>query len=136
MNGAKLKLVEKFKYLENAFTRGGVEDTWLEAKVKNQGRKCKCSKQKKKIFKTIFEAISKENKKKVFKNFFQAITEEKGLEKFFQPICKILAIQKIVLPRAEYTAIYEDLLRTSKCVREDVLEAKDVFEDSTSGIHN
>ena len=35
LNGAKLKLVEKFKYLEDAFTRGGVEDTWLEAKVKN-----------------------------------------------------------------------------------------------------
>ena len=97
LNGAKQQLVEKFKYLEDAFTRGGVEDTWLEAKAKNsssedrhsrgQGQECsrpssrprtkdtntsvqKKGKKRIKVFKTIFEAISKENEEKVLKNFF------------------------------------------------------------------
>ena len=93
-------------------TRGGVEDTRLEAKdIKNlrprtdpleaqdrnargQGHRRKCS-----------------PKKKVFKNFFQAIYE-------------ILTIQKIVLSSR---AIFEDLRfqrpRTSNCLLEDSTSA-------------
>ena len=44
---------------------GGVEDTMLEAKAKDQGYKRKCS------------------RKKVFKIFFQVISKKNGLEKIF-----------------------------------------------------
>ena len=53
----------------------------LEAKANEQGHKCTCPPNKKKVFKPNFQVISK---KKVLKNFFQAIH-------------KILTIQKIVL---------------------------------------
>ena len=57
-------------------TLSGPRTGMLEAKVKtkDQGHKYKCSKKKGKkrikVFKTIFEAISKENEEKVLKNFF------------------------------------------------------------------
>ena len=88
----------------------------LEAK--DQGRKRECS-----------------PKKKVFKHFFQVISTKNDLEKFFQPIYKILTIQKIVLSSSRGQAIFPGLEasrpRNSKCVLEDVLEAKDVLLDST-----
>ena len=62
----------------------------LEAK--DQGHRRKCS-----------------PKKKVFTNFSGDL-QKQGLQKFFQAIYKILAIQKILLcSRAEDRAIFEDL---------------------------
>ena len=69
------------------------------------------------------------------KNFFQVISKQKknGLEKIFQPIYKILTIQKIVLSSSRKQGNFRGpeasrpRPRTSKCV----LEAKDVFKDST-----
>ena len=95
----------------------------LEAKAKDKGRKRKCSpKKKKKVFTKIFQAIS--TKKQCPKNLTYFI------------------IQKIVLSSSRGQANFRRLEasrpktwpsrprpRTSKCV----LEAKDVFEDSTSG---
>ena len=50
----------------------------LEAKAKDQGHRRKCS--KKKVFKNIFQAISKK-KKKVFTKIFQAISTKKTFSK-------------------------------------------------------
>ena len=112
------------------------------------------SKQKK-VFKDFFQAISK---KKVFKNFFQA---KKFFKNFFsgdlylrkpkklslQIFRKVSGIfqrnfngSKIVLSSRRGQGNFRGLEasrprprpRTSKCVLEDVLEAKDVLEDSTS----
>ena len=47
-------------------SRGGVEDTRLEAKAKDQGHKCKCF-----------------PKKKGLKIFFRSISKKNGLEKHF-----------------------------------------------------
>ena len=72
------------------------------------------------------------HKKKVIKKLFQAFSEEKGLQKIFGAIYKILTIQKIVLSSSREQGNFRGLEasrpRTLKCV----LEAKDVLEDSTS----
>ena len=140
-------------------SRGGVEDTRLEAKAKGtqkfrgqdpleaktQGRRCKCSKKKvfnlkKKVFKNFFQA------KKVFKNFFQAIftweKTKKGRRKFSARFLslsnKLSTVQKIVLSSSRGQGYFRGLEasrpmprpRTSK----SVLEVKNVLEDSTSEI--
>ena len=105
----------------------------LEAKAKDQGHKRKCSPKK---------------KKKVSTKVFQAISTKKRFPKFFQALHKILTIQKILLSSSRGQTNFRGLEasrprprtwpsrprpRTSKCVLEDVLEAKNVLEDSTSG---
>ena len=121
----------------------------LEAKAKDQGHRRKCSPKKKssKIFFMRFK------KKQVLKNFFQAKKVFKKLfsgdlhlrktkkrlrkfsEKFLALSNKISTVQKIVLSSSRGQGNFRGLeaLRpwTSKCI----LEAKDVLEDSTSGIH-
>ena len=72
-------------------SRGGVEDTRLEAKAKDQEHRGKCS-PKNKVLKIFFRAISK---KKVFKIFFQAISKRKGFQKPFQAISKKKGLQKL-----------------------------------------
>ena len=52
----------------------------LEAKVKDQGHKRKCSPEKK-VFQFFFQGIFK--KEKIFKIFFLAIFTKNGLEKIF-----------------------------------------------------
>ena len=53
----------------------------LEAKVKDQGHKRKCSPKKKKVITKIFQAISK--KKGLHKNFSSDLHKKKGLHKNF-----------------------------------------------------
>ena len=95
----------------------------LEAKAKDQGHKRKCSQKK---------SSQKFFKRSPQKNVFQII---------FQALLRILTIQKIVLSSSRGQANFRGLEaskprpRTSKCVLEDVLEAKDVLEHSTSAIH-
>ena len=123
----------------------------LEAKAKDQGHKAQVlSKKKKKVFK-IFQAISKKKKKKKKKRssqkFFKRSPRKNAFQKIFQPLHKILTFQKIVLSSSRGQANFRGLEasrprprtwpsrprpRTSKSVLEDVLEAKDVLEDSTS----
>ena len=109
-----------------AISRGGVEDTRLEAKVKDtkkirgqgQGQPFrkqtlsrprtamldakakdtggKCS-PKKKGFKKIFLIFQAISKNKGLKKFFSGDLQKKSLEKNFQAIYKILTIQKLVL---------------------------------------
>ena len=79
--------------------------------------------------------VFSKNKKKIFRKVFQAICKKKNdLEKKFQPIDSILTIQKIVLSSSRGQGNFRGLeasrprLETSKCV----LKAKDVREDATS----
>ena len=116
----------------------------LEAKAKDQGHKAQVlsKKKKKKVFTKIFQAISKKKKKKKKRSsqkFFKRSSLKNVFQKIFQALHKILTFQKIMLSSSRGQANFRGLEasrprpRTSKCVLEDVLEAKDVFEDSTSG---
>ena len=94
----------------------------LEAK--DQGHKRKCS-----------------PKKMPSQKFFRRSPQKNVFQKIFQALHKILTIQKIVmLSSSQRQANFRGLEasrprpRTSKCVLEGVLEARDVLEDSTSGI--
>ena len=107
----------------------------LEAKDRNargQGPRTQAQvlSRKKKVFTKIFQAISK--KKKIFTKIFQAISTKNVFQKIFQALHKILTIQKIVLSSSNFRGLEASRPRTSKCV----LEAKDVLEDSTSGIYS
>ena len=83
----------------------------------------------------------KKQKKRSSQKFFQRSPQKNVFQKIFQALHKILAIQKIVLSSSRGQANFRRLEasrprpRTSKCVLEDVLEAKDVLEDSTSVLH-
>ena len=98
----------------------------LEAKAKDQGHKAKCSPKKK--------------KKRSSQKFFKRSPLKNVFQKIFQALHKILTFQKIVLSSSRGQANFRGLEasrprprpRTSKSVLEDVLEAKDVLEDSTS----
>ena len=110
----------------------------LEAKAKDQGHKAQVLSKKKK-------------KKRSSQKFFKRSPRKNAFQKIFQPLHKILTFQKIVLSSSRGQANFRGLEasrprprprtwpsrprprpRTSKSVLEDVLEAKDVLEDSTS----
>ena len=145
------------------FSRGGVEDTRLQAKAKDtkkieaqdrpsrgQGPRTQAqvfSKKKrfskiffkqsqKKIFKKIFQA------KKVFKNFFSSDFHlrktKKGLGKFFARFLalsyKISTVQKIVLSLSREQGNFRGLEALRPRTSKYVLEAKDVLHDSTSDL--
>ena len=100
----------------------------LEAKAKDQGHKAQVLSKKKK-------------KKRSSQKFFKRSPRKNAFQKIFQPLHKILTFQKIVLSSSRGQANFRGLEasrprpRTSKSVLEDVLEAKDVLEDSTSVIY-
>ena len=144
-----------FCFLKGVF-RGGVEDTRLEAKAKDtkkirgQGQpfrgqtlsrprtgmlEAKAKDQGHKA-----QVLSKKKKKKrTSQKFFKRSPRKNASQKIFQPLHKILTFQKIVLSSSRGQANFRGLEasrprpRTSKSVLEDVLEAKDVLKDSTSG---
>ena len=76
-------------------------------------------------------------KKRSSQTFFRRSPQKNLFQKIFQALHKILTIQKIVLSLSRGQANFRGLEasrptpRTSKSVLEDVLEAKDVLEDST-----
>ena len=86
-------------------------------------------------------ALQKKKKKGSSQKFFERSPRKHVFQKIFQALHKILTIQKIVLSSSRGQANFRGLEasrprpRTSKCVLEDVLEAKDVLEDSTSANH-
>ena len=147
--------------------RGGVEDTWLEAKdtqkirsqgqpfrgqtlsrprtgmleakVKDQGHKRKCSpKTRKKGLHKNFSSNLQKKKKRSSQKFFRRSLQKNVFQKIFQAFHKILTVQKIVLSLSRGQANFRGLEAsrprpsTPKFVLENVLEAKDVLEDSTS----
>ena len=109
----------------------------LEAKAKDQGHKRKCSPKKKKRSSQKFFKRSPKKKKRCSRKFFKRSPQKNVFQKNFQALQKILTIQKIVLSSSRGQANFRGLEasrprpRTSKCVLEDVLEAKDVLKDST-----
>ena len=131
---------------EDRHSRGqGQECSRPRPRTKDTKRKCSPKKKKKKVFTKIFQAISK--KKRSSQKFFKRSPRKNVFQKIFQPLHKILTFQKIVLSSSRGQANFRGLEasrprprtwpsrprpRTSKCVLEDVLEAKDVLEDSTS----
>ena len=84
-------------------------------------------------------ALQKKKKKRSSQKFFKRSPLKNVFQKIFQPLHKILTFQKIVLSSSRGQANFRGLEAsrprpsTSKCVLENVLEAKDVLEDSTSG---
>ena len=149
--------------MDAAMTRGGVEDTRLEAKAKDtkkseakakdslsedrhsrgQGPRTQAQvlskKQKKRSSQKFFRRSPKKKKKKKrsSQKFFKRSPQKNVFQKIFQALHKLLTIQKILLSssrgQANFRGLQASRPRTSKCVLEDVLEAKDVLEDSTSG---
>ena len=112
----------------------------LETKAKDQGHKRKRSPKRKKkgLHKNFSGDLQK--KEKVFTKIFQGDLHENTFsKKFFKRSTKFFTIQKLVLSSSRGQANFRGLEasrprpRTSNCVLEDVLEAKDVLEDSTSG---
>ena len=100
----------------------------LEAKAKDQGHRHKSSPKKKRFSKNFFRRFPlEENKKKGLRKFSA---------RFLELSNKISPVQKIVLSSSRGQGNFRGLEvskprpRTSKCV----LEAKDVLEDSTSGV--
>ena len=83
-------------------------------------------------------------KKRSSQKFFWRSIQKNVFQKIFQALHKILTIQKIVLSSSRGQANFRGLEasrprprpRTSKCVLENVLEAKDVLKDSTSGVNH
>ena len=147
------------------FSRGGVEDTRLEAKAKDtkkirgQGQEQPFRGQTLSRPRTgMLEAMAKDQghkrkrspkKKRSSQKFFKRSPQKNVFQKIFQALHKILTIQKIVLSSSRGQANFRGLEasrprprtwpsrprpRTSKCVLENVLEAKDVLKDTTSAI--
>ena len=138
--GHKAQVLSKKKKKKKVFT-----------KISQAISKKKKKKKKKKVFTKIFQAISKKKKKKKrsSQKFFKRSPRKNAFQKIFQPLHKILTFQKIVLSSSRGQANFRGLEasrprprtwpsrprprpRTSKSVLENVLEAKDVLEDSTS----
>ena len=122
-------------------TRGGVKDTRLETKAKAKDTDANVL-QKKKGFQNFFQAISKKRSSKIF--FRRSLLEETK-KRSFQIFRKASGVfhrnfngSKIVLSSSRGQGNFRGLEasrprpRTSKCVLEDIVEAKDVREDSTS----
>ena len=140
--------------------RGGVEDTRLEAKAKAKDTKKIRGQGQGQPFRGqtlsrprtgMLEAKAKDQGHKAQVQFFKRSPRKNAFQKIFQPLHKILTFQKIVLSSSRGQANFRGLEasrprprprtwpsrprprpRTSKSVLEDVLEAKDVLEDSTS----
>ena len=123
----------------------------LEAKAKDQGHKAQVlsKKKKKRGLHKNFSGDLQKKKKRSSQKFFKRSPRKNAFQKIFQPLHKILTFQKIVLSSSRGQANFRGLEasrprprtwplrprprpRTSKSVLEDVLEAKDVLEDSTS----
>ena len=102
----------------------------------SRGQGQECSRPRPRTKDTSASALQK--KKGLHKNFSSNLHKNKFSKKFFQALDRILTIQKIVLSSSRGQANFRGLEasrprpRTSKCVLKDVLEAKDVLEDSTS----
>ena len=93
---------------------------------------------KKGLHKNFSGDLQNKKKKRSSQKFFKRSPQKNVFQKIFQALHKIFTIQKILLSSSRGQANFRGLEtsrprpRTSKCVLEDVLEAKDVLEDSTS----
>ena len=126
---------------EDRHSRGqGQECSRPRPRTKDTKRKCSPKKKKKGLHKNFSGDLQKKKKKKKrsSQKFFKRSSLKNVFQKIFQALHKILTFQKIVLSSSRGQANFRGLEasrprpRTSKCVLEDVLEAKDVLEESTS----
>ena len=125
---------------EERHSRGqGQECSRPRPRTKDTKRKCSPKKIKnKRSSQKFFRRSPKKKKKRSSQKFFKRSPRKNAFQKIFQPLHKILTFQKIVLSSSRGQANFRGLEasrprpRTSKSVLEDVLEAKDVLEDSTS----
>ena len=124
-------------------TRGGVEDTRLEAKAKDtkkirgqgqpfRGQTRASALQKKKKKKGLYKSFLGDlQKKRSSQKFFKRFPQKNVFQKIFQALHEILTIQKIVLSSSRGQANFRGLEasrprpRTSKCVLEDSTSARD-----------
>ena len=122
-------------------TRGGVEDTRLEAKAKDtkkseakdslsedrhsRGQGQECSRPRTKD--TSASALQK--KKRSSQKFFKRFPHKNVFQKIFQALHKVLTIQKILLSSSRGQAN----LRGLEASRPRPRTSKSVLEDSTSG---
>ena len=82
----------------------------LEAKAKDQGHKRKCSPKKKSSSQKFFRRSPKtKQKKRVFKNFFKRSPQKNVFQKIFQALHNILTIQKILLSSSRGQANFRGL---------------------------
>ena len=98
----------------------------LEAKAKDQGHKRKCSPKKKSLHKNFSGDLQK--KKGLQQKFFKRSPQKSVFQKIFQPLHKILTIQKIVLSLSRGQANFRGL----EASRPRPRTSKFVLEDSTS----
>ena len=143
---SEAKAKAKDSLSEDRHSRGqGQECSRPRPRTKDTKRKCSPKKKKKRSSQKFFRRSPKKKKKKKKRSsqkFFKRSPRENAFQKLFQPLHKILTFQKIVLSSSRGQANFRGLEasrppsrprpRTSKSVLEDVLEAKDVLEDSTS----
>ena len=127
---------------EDRHSRGqGQECSRPRPRTKDTKRKCSPKKGLHKNFSGDLQKKKKKKKKRSSQKFFKQSPLKNVFQKIFQALHKILTFQKILLSSSRGQANFRGLEasrprprpRTSKCVLEDVLEAKDVLEDSTSG---
>ena len=78
----------------------------LEAKAKDQGHKRKCSPKKKSLYKNFFK---RSQKKRSSQKFFRRSPQKNVFQKIFQPLHKILTNQKIVLLSSREQANFRGL---------------------------
>ena len=110
----------------------------VEAKAKNQGHRSKCS-PKKRVFKKFFWRSQKKGLQKIFFRRSPLEENKKRHRKIFGVFQQNFSVQKIVLSSSRGLDNFRGLEasrprpRASKCVLEDVLEVKNVLEESTSG---
>ena len=147
---SEAKAKAKDSLSEDRHSRGqGQECSRPRPRTKDTKRKCSPKKKKKRSSQKFFRRSPK--KKRSSQKFFKRSPRKNAFQKIFQPLHKILTFQKIVLSSSRGQANFRGLEasrprprtwpsrprpRTSKSVLEDVLEAKDVLEDSTSGTSN
>ena len=137
---AKAKDTKKFRGQGQSLSRPRTKNTDASVLQKKRRFSKQFFKQsQKKVFKNFFQA------KKVFKNFFSGnLYLRKPKKRSLQIFLKVSGVfqrnfngSKIVLSsnrgQGNFRGLESSRPRTSKCVLEDVLEAKDVLEDSTSG---
>ena len=135
---AKAKAKDSFS--EDRRSRGqGQECSRPRPRTKDTKRKCSPKKKKKKkgLHKNFSGDLQKKKIKRSSQKFFKRSPLKNVFQTIFQALHKILTFQKIVLSLNRGQANFRGLEasrprpRTSNCVLEDVLEAKDVLEDST-----
>ena len=115
-------------------TRGGVEDIWLEANdtKQNRGQGQGPRKQAQMLSRRL------PKKKRSSESFFRRSPEKNRFPKNFSGAPQTFNNSKIVLSSSRGQGNFRGLEawrprpRTSKCVLEDVLEAKDIHKDSIS----